>query len=151
MIDDNCKNFERVHIDELKDHQLRELVNDVTKIARYFGNTQQLRERICGAIISVLRPRRNHAPETAVENDALIAIDDPVIQGVHYERELVTNEEKHEITHWLSDVTMNEARTIAEKFAGLTDIGEIIHELAQVRQKTRMDAVNRTIQLIKDK
>jgi hypothetical protein len=38
----------------LKDHEIRELVNTVTKVGKEFGHTQQLRERMCRAVIEYL-------------------------------------------------------------------------------------------------
>lgn len=38
----------------MKDHELRELINDVTTVARIYAHTQQLREQIAQLIIPAL-------------------------------------------------------------------------------------------------
>ena len=40
---------------ELKDHQIAQTVNALTIIAREYGQTQQLRERIAQAIVPILK------------------------------------------------------------------------------------------------
>lgn len=50
----------------MKDHEKRELVNQITQIARDFGCTQQLRGRVAEAVLSALdsvinRERESHA------------------------------------------------------------------------------------------
>lgn len=42
----------------MKDHEIRELVNALCAVAREYGQTQQLRERIAGLIVPVLSPPR---------------------------------------------------------------------------------------------
>lgn len=39
----------------MKDHEIAQLVNDLTQVAREFGATQQLRERIAAVIVPVLK------------------------------------------------------------------------------------------------
>lgn len=39
----------------MKDHELRELINDVTAVARLYANTQQLREQIAHLIIPAFK------------------------------------------------------------------------------------------------
>lgn len=150
MIDTDCKNFERVHVDELKDHQLRELVNDITKVARCYGNSQQLRERICGVVLSVLRPRRNHATEHDPVGEELIAIDDPILKGVHYKREPVTDEEKSLIVSGQGEFASSRLQELAQKLAQTTDPTLILNELTQMHRNTRLNAVNAVLTLLKD-
>lgn len=40
----------------LKDHQIAELVNELTVVAKEYANTQQLRERISGTVLRALKP-----------------------------------------------------------------------------------------------
>ena len=35
----------------MKDHEIRELVNELTRVAKTFSHTQQLRSRISGVVI----------------------------------------------------------------------------------------------------
>lgn len=35
----------------MKDHEIRELVSELTQVAREYGQTQQLRERIRGVVL----------------------------------------------------------------------------------------------------
>ncbi len=39
----------------MKDHEIRELVNELTQVARDYGQTQQLRDRIAGIIVHHLK------------------------------------------------------------------------------------------------
>ena len=51
--------FEIIHVEQLKDHELRDLINDLTHVARKYANTQQLREQLAHAVQRKLRPYRN--------------------------------------------------------------------------------------------
>lgn len=42
----------------MKDHEIRELVNELTKIAKEYGNTQQLRQQILGVVLNALKEVR---------------------------------------------------------------------------------------------
>lgn len=42
----------------MKDHEIRELVNELTKIAKEYGQTQQLRQRILGVVLGALKEVR---------------------------------------------------------------------------------------------
>lgn len=40
----------------MKDHEIAKLVNDLTAVAREYGQTQQLRDRISQLVVTALRP-----------------------------------------------------------------------------------------------
>lgn len=47
----------------MKDHLIRETVNELTRIARDFHHTQQLRDRIAGVIVPLLKGAPDPAPQ----------------------------------------------------------------------------------------
>ena len=49
----------------MKDHERRELVNRLTKIAREYGQTQQLRERIAHELLSSIKSDSSFAAQAA--------------------------------------------------------------------------------------
>lgn len=55
------------HSKTLKDHEIAQLVNDLTKIARDYAHTQQLRERISMRVNAALRGRQAKPGETPIE------------------------------------------------------------------------------------
>lgn len=44
----------------MKPHEMREFVNRLTKIAKDYGQTQQLRERIAGEVVKTLGDPNGH-------------------------------------------------------------------------------------------
>ena len=40
----------------MKDHEIREFVNELTEVAEQYGQTQQLRERIRGVVFKAIPP-----------------------------------------------------------------------------------------------
>ena len=60
--DENCKtcypassaNNELVSVQRIKDHEIRDFVNELTLLGKEFGRTQQLRDRINREVITFL-------------------------------------------------------------------------------------------------
>lgn len=53
----------------MKDHEIRELVSTLTKIAEDYGQTQQLREHIRGAVFSAIPPSFLASSSTASDSE----------------------------------------------------------------------------------
>lgn len=151
MIDTNQENFNRTHVNELKDHELREFVNDLTKTARIFAGSQQLRERLSGIVISALRPRRNHCSENNSDQCVELAIDDPVLKGLHYERELLTDKDISDVVLDRSDYTHNEIFDLINLVSEQQDKHLAFDEILKLLRRTRQDAAKKVLEAIKDK
>lgn len=48
----------------MKDHEIRELVNELTKIAREYHSTDQLRERIANSVRNAIASK--HSPHVGI-------------------------------------------------------------------------------------
>jgi len=53
----------------MKDHEIRELVTELTEVAQQYGQTQQLRERIRGVVFKHIPPSFFETKEKSVKID----------------------------------------------------------------------------------
>lgn len=77
------KPFEVIHISQLKDHELADFVNQLTKVANKYGNTQQLRAQISEVVHDKLRPYRNKALQGikhVTSDPDYLTPDDPILK-----------------------------------------------------------------------
>ena len=62
----------------MKDHELRELINDVTAVAKIYAHTQQLREQISHLIVPAIKVLKERC-----ETSDLILENGDYNQGAH--------------------------------------------------------------------
>lgn len=52
----------------MKDHELRQYINDLTQVAKDFGQTQQLRERIAILVKEIVAVEREYAMDEGYDH-----------------------------------------------------------------------------------
>lgn len=65
----------------LKDHEIAAVVNEATKVAREYGQTQQLRERLCGVLLPACQGTVPGSPSSATHISSRPAISTLVGHG----------------------------------------------------------------------
>lgn len=88
--------FKRYTIEVLKDHQLAKLINELTSIAKTYGCTQQVRERIAGVVLSTLKPHAHGGSDASVSQAALST--ESELESAMYWRKDDTAKQQYETT-----------------------------------------------------
>ena len=151
MPDETPNPLDRIAISELKDHEFREMVNDMTKIARVFGNTQQLRCRMAGVLVACLRPYRDvekRAGDGAhfVDVEYLLE-DDPVFKQIHHEKRVtrLSEEDIDQIARTSDDADTENMLQLLEDLHSCKTNGAQLAAVARYRKQTRIDAINNAV------
>lgn len=155
-MDTDNDQFEREKINALKDHELRDLVNSITEIARRYSNTQQLRCRISGAIIGVLRPFKDRSiPKhcNGVEEiEELLECSDQQLPHLHVEKQkpLLTEGEIDQIafTSYEGD-GLEQMLQFSSDCKNVKTNGEMMALIARFRKQTRVCAINTAMETIR--
>lgn len=149
--------FERIKVSELKDHEFREMVNEMTKVACLFANTQQLRERVSGVLLKHLRPFRDESIRpTDDEGSAAITAnyleaDDPILQGIHLERRVsrLTEEDVNQIAYTSDEVSSNRMLKLMEDSQKPQLGANFLLMFSEYRKKERLEAIRSALSLLR--
>jgi hypothetical protein len=156
MAESEQQPFERLNITSLKDHELRELVNELTKVARVFTNAQQLRSRICGVVLAAIKPYRDEALRSGdVKHippyEKLLEEDDPILRCVHFEvkENMLSESDIDSIAYSSEGHGLAETMDLIDKIKAATTNGEILASIARFRKETRVQAIKSALLKLK--
>lgn len=157
MPEESKNPFERIKISELKDHELREMVNELTNTARLFANTQQLRERVAGIMIKHLRPfkaeelRATDADATAELTSNFLVEDDLVIDAVHIERRTtrLSDDDIDRIAYTSDGESMKRMLTLMDAYPKAQRNAEALMLFARYRKEERKEAIEAALALLR--
>lgn len=157
MLDDHNNPFERIKISELADHEFREMVNELTNVARLFANTQQLRERVSGLMIKHLRPlkdttiRSTDIEATAEITANFLVENDPIIEAVHMERRTtrLSEEEIDHISYSMNNDNTQRMLLFMEQYSKAQHSSELQILLSRYRKEERREAISQALALLR--
>lgn len=149
--------FERIKVSELKDHEFREMVNEMTKVACLFANTQQLRERVSGVLLKHLRPFRDEALRpTDDEGSAAVTANyletnDPILMGIHMERRVsrLTESDIEQIAYSADEAsTQRMLRIMGESQKPQLGANYLVL-FSEYRKRERLEAIRSALSLLR--